>query len=89
MPVPESLPPLASAVDEMVLVSDEQIVAAMRAYYDYEHIIAEPTGAVSLAAAMANAPSDQDKTVVTIVTGANIDPQRREEWLRYNKHLEQ
>ncbi len=85
VPVPESLPPLASAVNDMMLVSDEQIIAAMRAYYDYEHIISEPTGAVSLAAVMANAPIDQGKTVVTIVTGANIDPQRREEWLRYNQ----
>jgi len=85
VPVLESLPPLASAVDDMMLVSDEQIVAAMRAYYHYEHVIAEPTGAISLAAAMANAPIDQGKTVVTIVTGANIDPQRREEWLRYNQ----
>jgi len=31
MPVPESLPPLASVVDDMILVSDEQIVAETNA----------------------------------------------------------
>ena len=81
VPVPESLKTLAFAVDDIIFVSDAQVIQAMRAYYDYERLVTEPAGVVSLAAAIANAQIDQGKTVVTLVSGSNIDPQCRDEWL--------
>ena len=81
IPVPESLEPVAFAVDDMMLVSDAQIISAMRAYLEYERLLVEPAGAASLAAAMVNAQTDQEKNVVTIVTGSNVDSNRFQEWL--------
>lgn len=81
-PVPASLLHLATAVDSMILVSEDQIRQAMQAYYDCEQLVTEPAGAVSLAAAIANAPADRGRTVATLVCGSNIDPRYRDEWLR-------
>ena len=66
----------------MILVSEDQIRKAMQAYYECERLVTEPAGAVSLAAAMANAPTDRGKTVATLVCGSNIDPRYQDQWLR-------
>jgi len=76
VPVSESLTPVAAVVDEFVLVTEEQIVTAMRAYSQYENLVVEPAGAVSLAASMASPSLNSDWVVATIVTGKNIDVSR-------------
>lgn len=81
IPIPESLLHLRSAVDDIVLVSEAQIMRAMRAYFACERLVTEPAGAVSLAAAMENAQDDRGKTVATLVCGSNIDPRHRGTWL--------
>ena len=81
VPVPESLAPLASAVDDMILVSDTQIINAMRAYFECERLVIEPAGAATLAAAMANAGADGGKTIAVIATGSNIDQHGYKEWV--------
>ena len=68
-----SLAPLASAVDDMVLVSDTQIINAMRAYFECERMVIEPAGAAALAAAMADAKSNVGKAITVIATGSNVD----------------
>jgi threonine dehydratase len=80
-PIPESLLHLRSAVDDIVLVSEAQILRAMRAYLECERLVTEPAGAVSLAAAMDHAQDDRGKTVATLVCGSNIDPRHRDAWL--------
>ena len=67
------------SVDDIVLVSDDDIVRAMRAYWQHENLVAEPAGAVSLAGAMAS--ERNDRRIATILTGSNIDPRMRAEWL--------
>jgi threonine dehydratase len=57
-------------VDDIVLVSDEAIVAAMRRLLLDEHIVAEPAGAASTAAALQLQRLDGPATLV--VTGANL-----------------
>ena len=64
-------------VDEVVLVSDDQIRAAMRLLFRSAKLAVEPAGAAALAALM-NAPLRErldGKSVGLVVCGANIDAQ--------------
>jgi threonine dehydratase len=72
MPYQASVDALRSAVDEVVLVTDEQMLAAMRHLLLEEHVVAEPAGAAATAAALAAGSLDQP--AVLLVSGANLSP---------------
>jgi len=55
----------------VILVSDDEIMHAIRALYD-ERILAEPAGAASLAAAMKIKDRLRGMKVVLVVTGGNV-----------------
>jgi threonine dehydratase len=59
-------------VDDVRLVSEEQMLNAIRHLLLEEHIVAEPAGAAATAALMQSA--EKAKTVVALVTGSNIEP---------------
>ena len=62
-------------VDGIVAVSEEGIYAALRAVLGATDLVAEPSGAVTVAAALLGAASlPRAKKVVAIVSGGNIDP---------------
>jgi|SRR5215469_5960817 len=70
---PANVQAIRSLVDDVVLVSDDQMLAAIRHLAIVEHIIAEPAGAAATAALMHSAlPPGRD--TVLLVTGANIPP---------------
>jgi threonine dehydratase len=60
-------------VDDIVTVSDETIVAAMRAIWETMKIIVEPSGAVPYAAILEDRVDCRAKRVGIIVTGGNVD----------------
>lgn len=63
-------------VDEVVIVSDEQIRSAMRLLFRTAKLVVEPAGAASLAALMYPLRSRlEGKNVGIVVCGANIDPE--------------
>ena len=63
-------------VDEMVLVSEEQIRAGMRFVYERAKLACEPAGAVSTAALLAGKIDvDPSGTTVAVVSGGNVAPQ--------------
>ena len=63
-------------VDEVVLVSDDQIRAAMRLTFRVAKLVVEPAGAAALAALMFALRQRLDgQSVGLIVCGANTDPQ--------------
>ena len=63
-------------VDEVVLVTDEQMREAMRLTFRVAKLVVEPAGAAALAALMFPLRQRLDgKTVGLVVCGANIDPQ--------------
>ena len=68
---------ISELVDEVVTVSDEEIVAAMRACLEGLGLVAEPSGAVALAAVLAGR-IPPDGRVGVVVTGGNVDPERFE-----------
>lgn len=63
-------------VDEVVLVTDEQIRDAMRVLFRSAKLVSEPAGAAALAALMYPLRERLDgMTVGIVVCGANIDPE--------------
>jgi threonine dehydratase len=64
---------IRSHVSDVVTVSEEAIVAAMRAVWEVLKIVVEPSGAVSYAAIVANRIDARGKRVGIILTGGNLD----------------
>jgi threonine dehydratase len=71
----EMFPLLRDLVDDAVLVSDDAVKAAMRELVTGSKMIAEPSGALALAAALA-IPDKTRGLSVCIVTGGSIDPRK-------------
>ena len=69
-------------VDDIVLVTDEQIIAAMRLLMERCKLVAEPAGAAATAALLAGRIAvPAGGTVVSIVSGGNVDRARLKEVL--------
>lgn len=60
-------------VDDIALVSDDEVASAILALIEKQKMIAEGAGAVSVAAAMFDKFKLKGKRVVSIVSGGNID----------------
>ncbi|WP_317446982.1 threo-3-hydroxy-L-aspartate ammonia-lyase [Streptomyces collinus] len=63
-------------VDDIALVSDEEIVHAMRFAFERLKIVLEPSGATGLAALLAGRVRDLPSRIGVIASGGNIDAQR-------------
>jgi len=60
-------------VDEVVTVSEEAILWAMRDLAGVDHVVSEGAGAVAVAALLTDAVRTDGRPVVAIVSGANVD----------------
>jgi threonine dehydratase len=60
---------IRTVVDDVVLVSDEQMIDAIRHLHEKENVLAEPAGAAATAAYLANPISGR---VALLVSGSNI-----------------
>ena len=69
----EMFPLLRDLVDDVVLVSDDAVKAAVRRLAVRNKMVAEPSGALALAAALATLGAHHGPAVC-IVTGGSIDP---------------
>jgi len=64
-------------VDDVVLVTDEEILAALRDLAAYAKLIVEPAGAAATAALLSGKVSaDRGSQVVAIISGGNVDLDR-------------
>jgi threonine dehydratase len=70
--VPSAVERMSRVVDEMVLVTDQQILDAVRLFQDTEARIIEPSSAAAVAAL--SLPELRASSVVVIVTGRNYEP---------------
>jgi len=68
-----TFPIIQKNVDEIVTVSDEAIVKAMRMIWERMKIIIEPSSAVTLAAIIEEKFDVKDKKVGIILSGGNVD----------------
>ena len=60
-------------VDDIILVSDAQVIDAMEWIYSRLKIVVEPTGAVPFAAVMKNELKLKNKRIGIILSGGNVD----------------
>jgi threonine dehydratase len=67
-------------VAEIILVSEDEIKAALRLVYERMKIIIEPSCAVPLAAVLKNAHLFKGKKVGIILTGGNVDLSKFKDW---------
>jgi threonine dehydratase len=72
-PDAEALSVILKGADRIVQVSDAEVTAAMRAYYEDTHQLAEGAGAAALAASMQERARLAGRRVGLILSGGNID----------------
>jgi threonine dehydratase len=70
---PGNVEAIRQLVDEVVLVTDDEMLLAIRHLAEEEHVIAEPAGAAATAALLHKKLQPGSNTVL-LVTGANIPP---------------
>jgi threonine dehydratase len=70
---PNTLALAARHVDEIVLVSDDEMRAGMRLLWDELRLLVEPSGAAALAAVQTRRVATEGKRVAVLVCGANLD----------------
>jgi threonine dehydratase len=80
-PAPEALADLRGMVDDCLLVDDATIVRAMRLLHQHVGVVAEPSGAVGVAALLAHPDRFRAGLTGTIVGGGNLAPAQMREWL--------
>ncbi len=68
-------------IDEIVLVSEQEIAEAVVALIDSDQMLAEPSGAAAVAAIRSGKVRDLKGPVVAVVSGGNIDTQTLRELL--------
>jgi threonine dehydratase len=69
----KNYPIIREYVDDIVTVTEESIVTAMRTIWEALHIVIEPSAAVPYAAILENKVAAKDLRVGLIVTGGNAD----------------
>ncbi len=67
-----TFPIIRRLLDEILLVDEDQIRHAMRSLAEEAHLVAEPSGAVTLAALQQHASRFQGLRVVAVISGGNL-----------------
>jgi threonine dehydratase len=73
VPSADALAIIAKGAERIVTVSDDEVAAAMRAYFADTHNVAEGAGAAPLAALMQEKETMAGKRVGVILCGGNVD----------------
>jgi threo-3-hydroxy-L-aspartate ammonia-lyase len=69
-----TFPVVMNKVDEMITVSEEELLEALSLLWTKGKIFAEPTGALALAGMIKKRATLREKNVGIIVSGGNVDP---------------
>jgi threonine dehydratase len=72
VPLEPNVRAIRELVDDVSLVSEEELLQAIRTLLFDEHLVAEAAGAASVATYLQNATSYTGRTVVLLITGSNI-----------------
>ena len=81
LPIAEALQAMRHTVNDIVQVSDAQILDAMRLAHKTVGIVLEPAGAAGLAAAQVYKNRFHNKLVATVFCGSNLTPEQMQTWL--------
>jgi threonine dehydratase len=81
VPVPEALTAMRGTVDEVMLVTDEEILAAMRMLLLDAGLVVEPAGAAGVAAVAKRRVEFGGRRVATPLCGGNLTAEQIQRWL--------
>jgi threonine dehydratase len=81
VPDPDALAIIRKGASRIVQVTDDEVGAAIRAYWTDTHNLAEGAGAAALAAALQEKPKIRGKRVGLILSGGNIDLDLFNRWV--------
>jgi threonine dehydratase len=81
IPIREVLADMRGFVDDVVLVSDDAIVRAMKLLHEHLGLIVEPSGAAGIAALLTWPERFRGQFVSSILCGGNLTPEQAREWL--------
>jgi threonine dehydratase len=81
VPDPDALAIIRKGASRIVEVTDDEIGAAIRAYWTDTHNLAEGAGAAPLAAALQEKARNRGKRVGLILSGGNIDFDLFQKWI--------
>lgn len=81
LPVPEAVADMQGLVDDALLVSEDAIVQGMRLLHQHVGVVAEPSGAVGIAALGEHPERFRGAHVGTVVCGGNLTPEGMRRWL--------
>ncbi len=81
VPIAEALGIMPGTVDDLMLVSDDEMLAAMRALFADAGLVVEPAGAAGVAAIAQRAKELTSKRVATVLTGGNLTEDQVRAWL--------
>ena len=59
-------------VDELLIVEEDEMLRAIRLYFSWEHLLAEPAGAAALAGLLYRYSPSPGERVVVLLSGANV-----------------
>jgi len=81
VPIAEAVGIMPGTIDEVMLVSDDEMLAAMRALFADAGLVVEPAGAAGVAAIAQRAHEFEKKRVATVLTGGNLTEDQIRSWL--------
>lgn len=81
VPVPEALEIMRRTVDEVMLVSDAEILEAMRMLFSLTGLAVEPAGAAGIAAIAHSSGEWAGRRVATPLCGSNLTAAQLRDWL--------
>jgi threonine dehydratase len=81
VPVAESLTAMRGTVDEVMLVTDEEILAAMRTLFLDAGLVVEPAGAAGLAALARRRTEFAGRRAAVPICGGNLTEEQVNRWL--------
>lgn len=79
-PFAEAVEDLTGLIDEVLLVPDSTLIAAMRLAHKELGLVLEPAGAAGLAALLDHGEQFRGRLVATVLTGGNVSPANLQEW---------
>jgi threonine dehydratase len=87
VPDAEALAIIRNGASRIVQVTDDEVAAAVRAYWTDTHYLAEGAGAAALAAASQEKPKIRGRRVGLILSGGNIDFDLFWKWIASHENV--
>jgi threonine dehydratase len=81
VPVPDAVGLMQDTVDEVMLVGEDEMRAAMRALFADAGLVVEPAGAAGVAAIVLRGEEFAGKVVATPLTAGNLTQEQIRDWL--------